>query len=150
MKGALGAVVLSLAVAAPAAAADRPLVVTIEGRPISSAGTPVAFLHHGIAYASVVELVRSYGGIVTTTAGATTVTLHARTVRFVPESTSVSLDGERLKLATPAFLYGGILYVPLAFFVTRVARGHVKVDAAAATANVSVGGERAPAPTASP
>lgn len=133
------AILLSIVVVAtPAIAASRPLVVTIEGRPISH-GASIAVLRHGTAYANLTELVRSYNGIVTTTRGATTVTVRTHQATFVPGSRSVVLDTVAMPLDTPAYLASGSLYVPLVFFVRRVARGRVRVDAARATADISVG-----------
>lgn len=136
-----GALLLAIALAgscgAAAAAADTPLALTIGGRPISRSES-VAFFRGSIAYASSVELVRSYGGLETMSGGATTVTLRSRTATFVPGEATAIVDGATVELPAPALLSRGLLFVPLTFFVTRVAGGTVRFDAAARSADIVI------------
>lgn len=126
-------------------AADRALALTIDGRPISRT-EPVALFHDGVAYASAIELVRSYGGITSQTGGATAITLGSRVAIFTPGSSIGQVDGARLTMPAPAFVTGGSLYVPLTFFVTQVAGGTVRIDTVAGTAAITLG----PSPTSTP
>ena len=136
MKRATTFVVSIALLAAPAVAADRSLAVTIDGRPLSR-GPSTALFHRDAAYADVDELVRSFGGLVTSTRGTTTVTLAGRSATFAVGRPSVVLDGRRIALAHPAFVVDRRTYVPLDFFITRIARGSLDVDATAATARIS-------------
>lgn len=149
MKRGVALVLLVVSLAAPALAADRPLSLTIDGRPVSRTGA-VAVLHRRLAYVNLIELVRSYGGIVSVSSGATSVTVRARTATFVPGSAQVTVDKEAAEMPGPAYVSGGVLYVPLEFLVTRVAGGTVRIDAAGATARIAVPADGAPAATASP
>lgn len=137
MKRVLATVLLAGSLGAPALAADRPLTVTIEGRPVTS-GSSMARVRDGVAYARLTELVRTYNGIASTTNGATTVTVRSRRATFVPGSGFVVLGGTRMRLAHPAFTDGGVLYVPLAFFVKRVGGGRIAIDPSMSSADISI------------
>lgn len=140
---------LSIVLASPAFAADRPLQLTIDGRPVSRNGS-VALFHRGVAFANLIELVRSYGGLVSIATPATSVTIRSHSATFVPGSPTATIDTVAAPMPAPAFFSGGVLYVPLAFFVSRVAGGTVRIDTAAATANIAVRADAAPDATASP
>lgn len=148
MKRLVATLVFASMVVTPALA-DRPLSVTIDGRPITR-GSSMARIHNGVAYADLTELVRTYNGIVTTTKGATTVTVRTRRATFVPGSSSVILNNRKLQLGDRAFMREGHLYVPLAFFVKRVGGGRVQIDRAMTTANISIAVDPVTPPTAAP
>ena len=131
-----GLVALS-ALPSAALAADRPLDLTMGGRPISRTG-PVAFFHGGVAYVSANELVRAYGGLTSQTGGATSITLGPRTAIFTPGSSVVRVDRAPLTMPAPALVSSGSLYVPLEFFVSNVARGTVRINAGSGTADITV------------
>lgn len=149
MKRIVATSVLASLLVAPALASDRPLSVTIDGRPITR-GTSMARIHNGVAYANLTELVRTYNGIVTTTRGATTVTVRTRRATFVPGSSSVVLNDGKLPLRDPAFMDRGALYVPLAFFVKRVGGGRIAIDRGMKTADISIAVDPVTPPTAKP
>ncbi|GAC1551570.1 MAG: hypothetical protein NVS3B16_26290 [Vulcanimicrobiaceae bacterium] len=149
MKRGLAIGLLYALLASPAFAADRPLALTIEGRPVARSGT-VAMLRGNVAYADIIELVRSYGGLVTFKGRTATATIHARTASFVAGRATALLDGSRVSLPRAPFTGGGTMYVPLVFFVTRVAGGSVRVDAAKATARIAVGAGAGAEATAGP
>lgn len=107
--------------------ADRPLTVTIQGRPISRSA-PVAFLRDDVAYASATELVRAYDGLETDTNGLTSITIGSHQAAFAVYKAAAIVDGTSIAMGAPALVVDGALYVPLEFFVTHVAGGTVHVS----------------------
>lgn len=149
MKRSMAFVFLSVLLASPAIAADRSLAITIDGRPVSRNGT-VAVLRRNVAYADLIELVRSYGGVVSISPAGASVTVRSRNATFVSGSASVSVDKTLDSMPERAFTANGTLFVPLQYFVTRIVGGTVRIDARAATARIALAPDALPQSTASP
>ena len=149
MKRCMTLLLLSIGLASPALAADRPLDLTIDGRPISRTGS-VALFHRNVAFVNLIELVRSFGGLVTLSKSGAAVTLRSHSATFVSDRATATVDAVPMTMPAAAFTAGGVLYVPLEFFVNRIAGGTVRVDAGAATARIAPGADPAPDASASP
>ena len=139
MKRILTALVAALALlaAVPALAADRPVKLTLDGRPVDSAGG-VAVLHGGVVYADVVPLVKSFNGLLTFQGDAVVVTINGVTGRFTPGSRTALINDGAVTMPGQTFKRDGDLYVPLEIFVTRVAKARVKFDSSKTHADIAV------------
>jgi hypothetical protein len=114
--------VLVMLGATPASAADRPLRLSIDGRP-ASRDTTVAKMRGDIAYADLVVLVRVFGGLVSIRGTGMTATVGAHSALFHTNDTKAKIDGTDMTMSSAAFKEDGDLYVPLAFFVKNVVPG---------------------------
>jgi hypothetical protein len=133
----LAAVLLSFSLAAPALAMDSPVALTLDGRPVDRHGG-IAVAHQGIVYADVVDLVKAFNGLLTFHHDAALVTIQGTTARFTLGSRTALIDQGSVVMRGPAFRRNGDIYVPLEFFVTRVARAKVRIDKSLAHARIYV------------
>jgi hypothetical protein len=128
---------LVLATAAPAAAADKNVKLTLDGRPVDRAGG-VALARGGVVYANLVDLVKSFDGLLTFHGSGALVSVHGVTVSFTAGSRTAKIGEGAQTMKGQTFLRNGDLYVPLEFFITQVARAKVKIDPALTKADISV------------
>jgi len=135
--GALGALIFAVSLAAPAAAADRNVKLTLDGRPVDRQGG-VAVLHNGVIYADVVDLVKSFNGLLTFQGTATVISIGASTATITVGSRTMKLNGGALTMRGPVFVRNGDPYVPLDAFITQVAKAKVRVSPDRTRADISV------------
>lgn len=140
MKKSLVALTLALALAgsiAPARAADSPVTLTLDGRPVDSRAAS-AMRHRGVVYGNVVNLVKSFDGLLTFQGNAVVVTIHGVTGRFTEGSRTATINDGAVTMAGRAFKYNGDFYVPLETFVTRIAKAKLHLNAAQTQADIAV------------
>ncbi len=139
MKRLLAGVMLAAAVAtaSPALAADRVVGLTLDGRPVDRAGG-VAVLHNGVVYADVVDLVKSFDGLLTFQGNAVVVTINGVTARFTTGSRTALINDGAITMDGAAFKRNGDVFVPLGAFITRVAQAKVRVNSARTHADIFV------------
>ncbi len=128
---------LALGALAPAAAADKLVKLTLDGRPVDRAGG-VAVARNGVVYANLVDLVKSFDGLVTFHGNGAEVTVGAVTATFTAGSRTAQINQGALIMPGQTFLRDGDLFVPLDFFVTQVARAKVTIDPARTRADIRV------------
>ena len=128
---------LMLAAAGPALAADSPVKLRLDGRPVDRAGG-VAVIHNGVVYADVVDLVKSFNGLLTFQGSAVQVSIGTTSARFTVGSRTVTINDGALTMPGQTFQRNGDIYVPLATFVTQVAHAQVRIDRARKTADILV------------
>ena len=134
---AASACVLAFSAPLPAFAADRTVALTLDGRPVDRNGGS-AVLHGGVVYGDVVNLVKSFNGLLTFQGDAVVVSIGNRTARFTVGSRTMKLDGVAVTMRGATFKRGGDIMVPLDAFVTRLAGAKLKVDAAQTHADIAV------------
>ena len=133
----LCALVLALG-GAPASAADKNVKLTLDGRPVDRAGG-VALARGGVVYANLVDLVKSFDGLLTFHgSGGVIVTINGVTATFTAGSRTAKIGEGAQTMKGQTFLRDGDLYVPLDFFVTQVAHAKVKIDPAQSRADIFV------------
>ena len=133
----VAALVLS-AIATPARAAGDPLALTVDGRPLSHAGS-VAQTRHGVAYVDLVEIVRTFDGLLSIHKADTVATIGHHEATFRANDARVKLDGATVRMPAAAFRSGGDLYVPLTFLVRGLLPGAtVRIDRAHHRATIHV------------
>jgi len=139
MKRSLAALALLAAVAfaAPASAADRLVSLTLDGRPVDRAGG-IAVLHDGVVCADVVDLVKSFDGLLTFQGKAVVVTINGVTARFTPGSRTATVNDGAITMDTQVFVRNGDIFVPLNAFVTRVAQAKVRFNPGRTHADIYV------------
>ncbi|WP_317997208.1 stalk domain-containing protein [Vulcanimicrobium alpinum] len=133
----LAGLLLALAIAAPALAADGPVRLTLDGRPIDRQGGS-AVTHGGVVYGDLLDLVKSFDGLLTYHGPSVEVTLNGKTVRFTRGSRTAQLGEEAVTMRGAPFLRQGEMFVPLDFFVTKVAGAKLRVNPARTRANIYV------------
>jgi copper amine oxidase-like protein len=143
----LGALLLGLS--APAAAADKNVKLTLDGRPVDRNGG-IALARGGVVYADAVDLVKSFGGLLTFQGSTLVVTIGSTTARFTIGSRTAALNEGSAAMPGQVFLRNGDFYVPLDFFITRVAGAKVKIDRSLARADISVSSSPAVGPSPGP
>jgi hypothetical protein len=121
----------------PALAADKPVQVTLDGRSVDRHGG-IAVARQGVVYADVVDLVRAFDGVLTFHGKAVLVTVRETTARFTVGSRTALVQQGSVVMSGRTFRRNGDIYVPLAFFVTRVAKAQVRIDKALEHARISV------------
>ncbi len=122
---------------APAAAADRVVKLTLDGRPVDRAGG-VAIARNGVVYANLVDLVKSFDGLLTFQGAGAVVSIGAVTATFTAGSRTAKVGEGAQTMKGQTFLRNGDLFVPLDFFVTQVARAKVTIDPALSKADIRV------------
>ncbi|HTJ24546.1 MAG TPA: stalk domain-containing protein [Candidatus Limnocylindria bacterium] len=137
MRRLLAALLLAVCLGAPALAKDSPVVVTLDGRPVDRHGG-VAVARLGVVYGDVVDLVQAFDGVLTFHRNAVLVTIKGTTARFTVGSRTALIDQGSVVTSGAAFRRNGDIYVPLTFFVTRVAGAQVRIDKALAHARIYV------------
>lgn len=133
----LCALTLALGAGAPASAADRVVKLTLDGRPVDRAGG-VAVARNGVVYANLVDLVKSFDGLLTFQGRGAVVTLNGVTASFTPGSRTAKIGEGAQTMKGQTFVRNGDLFVPLDFFVTQVARAKLTVDPAQTRADIRV------------
>lgn len=134
------ALALSLTLAgtcAPAVAGDRVVKLTLDGRPVDRAGG-VARLRNGVVYADVVDLVKSFDGLLTFQGNAVEVSIGTTVARFTVGSRTVTIDQGAITMPGQTFKFDGDVYVPLSVFITDVAHAKVRIDASQSHADIFV------------
>ncbi len=131
------ALIAAIALGAPASAADRVVSLTLDGRPVDRAGG-VALLHNGVVCADVVDLVKSFDGLLTFQGNAVVVTINGVTARFTAGSRTAMVNDGAITMETRAFMRNGDLFVPLNAFITRVAQAKVRINPARTHADIYV------------
>ena len=121
------AAALVLTLIAPAAAADTTVRLTLDGRPVDRAGGS-AVLRGGVVYGDVIDLVKSFNGILTFQGRAIVVTVNGVNATFTAGSRTAKLGLGSLVMPGPAFLRNGDLFVPLDTFITQVANAKLRVS----------------------
>lgn len=137
MRRLLAAFALALALAPVPAAADTIVRLTLDGRPVDRSGGS-AVLHNGIVYADVVDLVRSFNGILTFQGQALVVTVNGVTATFTAGSRTAKVADGSVVMRGPAYVRNGDLFVPLEMFITRVANARVRISPDKTHADISV------------
>jgi hypothetical protein len=120
-----------------AAAADAPVELTVDGRPVGSA--TVALQHNGVVFAEIGSLTRTFQGSLHAQGTSTSVHLpggYAGT--FTAGSAVMHYGGGAYTMKGAAFLHDGKLYVPLNAFVVKLARQRLFVDLSQTHANILV------------
>jgi hypothetical protein len=131
----------------PATAGERLVKLTMDGRPVDRAGG-IAVLRNGIVYADVVDLVKTFDGLVTFGAGnAARIEIRDRSGTFTPGQTGAVVGGVRVVLPGAPFMRNGDLYVPLEYFIAHVTRARVLIDPAQTRADIIVNMNPLPAKT---
>jgi len=139
MKKLLTALALGIALLAPgmsALAADRDVKLTLDGRAVDRAGG-VAVVRHGVVYADVVPLVKSFDGLLTFQGNAVVVTIRGVTGRFTDGSRTALINDGAVTMRGQTFKRNGDWYVPLETFITQIAKAKVRVNAAQTQADIS-------------
>jgi hypothetical protein len=121
------AAVLALASTTPALAADRVVTLTLDGRPVDRAGGS-ALARGGVVYGDVVDLVRSFDGILTFHGPAVLVTINGVTATFTAGSRTALIGQGAVVMRGATFLRDGDMFVPLDTFITRVANARLRVS----------------------
>ncbi|GAC1576544.1 MAG: hypothetical protein NVS3B7_09490 [Candidatus Elarobacter sp.] len=135
----IAALVLALSFAAPipAFAAEKMVKLTMDGRPVDRAGG-IAVSRGGVVYADLVDLVKSFNGLLTFQGDAVVVTINSRTATFTVGSRTMKLDLGAVVMRGQTFKRNGDVFVPLDAFVTRLAGAKLKVDGAQTRADIAV------------
>jgi hypothetical protein len=121
----------------PTFAADRPVKLTLDGRPVDRAGG-IAVLRNGIVFADVVPLVKSFDGLLTFQGNAVVVTINGVTARFTDGSRTAMINQGSVQMRGQVFRSNGDFYVPLDTFVTRVAKAKLTLNATQTVADIYV------------
>lgn len=133
----LCALTLALGVGGPASAADKTVKLTLDGRPVDRAGG-VAVARNGVVYANLVDLVKSFNGLLTFQGAGAVVSIGAVTATFTAGSRTAKVGEGAQTMRGQTFLRNGDLFVPLDFFVTQVAGAKVKIDPSLSRADIRV------------
>jgi hypothetical protein len=131
------ALLLTLALGAPALARDTVVRLTLDGRPVDRHGG-IALAHRGVVYADVVDLVKAFDGLLTFHGKTVVVTLSGTTAAFTAGSRTARLGLGAETMRGQAFQRNGDLYVPLDFFVGQIAHARVRIDKSLAHADIYV------------
>lgn len=134
------AFVLALALAGssiPAFAADRAVKLTLDGRPVDRAGG-VALVRNGVVYADLVDLVKSFDGLLTFQGNAVEVSIGTTVARFTVGSRTMMIDQGAIAMPGQTFKLNGDVYVPLNTFVVQVAHAKLRVDPTQSHADIFV------------
>jgi len=131
------AIALSMTLA-PVLAKDRLVKLMMDGRQVDRVGG-VAMLHDGLIYADSVDLVKTFNGFVSFGGvDATRIDIGRHVAYFSVGKAVVRLDKQRIVMPGKPFMRAGDLYVPLEFFITRIAGARVRVNPARTQANILV------------
>jgi hypothetical protein len=133
----LAALVLAVAVTAPALAADRVVRLTIDGRPVDRNGGS-AVMRNGIVYADVIDLVKSFNGLVTFQGPALVVTISGVTATFTTGSRTAKVGDGSVVMRGAAFLREREMFVPLDTFVNRLTTAKVRLNRDRSQADILV------------
>lgn len=137
---ALAAALFLIAAPVAAVAADHPVVLTLDGRRVDRQGG-VALAHNGVVYADIVDLVKSFDGLLTFQGAGNAsvhVTIGSNEAVFTLGSKTMMLGQGSVQMAGRPFLHDGDMFVPLNAFITRVASATVNVNPAQSRADIRV------------
>ncbi len=133
----VASVVLALLLAGPALAADRVVRLMIDGRPVDRNGGS-AVMRNGVVYGDVVDLVKSFNGLVTFQGPALVVTISGVTATFTNGSRTAKVGQGSVVMRGQAFLRERELFVPLDTFVTRLTNAKLRLSADNTTAEILI------------
>ena len=137
MKRLAALALLLCTTALPAFAADGVVHLTLDGRPVDKHGG-IAVMHGGTVFVDAVDMTKTFNGLISMrTGGSATITIQGSTGAFVPGSTTTVVNGVKARIPAP-FMRGGDLFIPLNFFITRLTRAKVRIDAARRRADILV------------
>jgi len=137
MKRLAALALLLFASSLPAFAADTAVSLTLDGRPVDKHGG-IAVMRGGTIFVDAVDMTKSFDGLINMVrGGGATIEIRGNTGAFVPGSKTAVVNGQKLVIPAP-FMRNGDLFVPLEFFITRVAKARVRVDAAHKHADILV------------
>ncbi|MFN2460796.1 MAG: hypothetical protein ABR591_08945 [Candidatus Velthaea sp.] len=126
-----------LASALPAKAADRPVTLTLDGRPVDRHGG-IAVMRGDVVFADASDA-KSFNGLISLRRdGSATITIGANTGTFVPAMPRARINSRSVLLPGAPFLRNGDLYVPLNAFIARMANARVRIDRRRARADIVV------------
>jgi hypothetical protein len=117
---------LSVAVAAAlvfagssaARAADAPVHLTLDGRPVDRTGG-IAVMHNGVVLADVVDLTKAFDGLLTfPDRRSVTVTINGTTVRFRVGTITAVANDKPFRMRAAPIMHNGDIFVPLQTFAT--------------------------------
>ena len=139
MTHALAALLLAFAVVSPlpAYAAEKIVQLTLDGRPVARSGV-IAVLREGIVYADVIDLVKSFDGLLTLHGDAVVVSIRAKTATLTAGSRTMKINQGSIVMPGQAFKRDGEIFVPLEAFVRNVAGAKVTIDADQSHADIAV------------
>ena len=121
----------------PAFAADKAVTLTLDGRPVDRNGG-IAVNRGGVIYADIVDLVKSFNGLLTFQGEAVVVSIGNKTATFTVGSRTMKLDQGSVVMRGATFKRNGDIMVPLDAFITRLAGAKLKVDATQTHADIAV------------
>jgi len=125
MKRLVAALAAVLLTVAPALAKDQLVKLTMDGRPVDRRGG-IALLHDGVVYADSVDLVKTFDGLVTFAGTSERIEIKGHVGTFTAGMRGATVDQDHVMLPGAPFLRNGDLYVPLEFFITRIASASVR------------------------
>lgn len=129
---------LALAVILLAAApADRNVILTLDGRPVDRKGG-IAVLRSGVVYADVVDLVKSFNGLLTFQGRSVVITIGSAYGKFTIGSPTAKIGRTVVALPGRPFVRNGDIYVPLTAFVRGVAHAKVTIAPDRRSADIAV------------
>ena len=120
MKRLVAALAVVLLTVAPALAKDQLVKLTMDGRPVDRLGG-IALLHDGVVYADSVDLVKTFDGLVTFAGTSERIEIKGHVGTFTAGMRGATVDQDHVMLPG-----NGDLYVPLEFFITRIASASVR------------------------
>ena len=118
-------------------AADTHVKLTLDGRPVDRNGA-TAMKRNGVIYGDVVDLVKSFNGLLTFQGNAVVVTINSVTGRFTEGSRTALINGGAVTMPGQTLRVNGDFYVPLDVFVTRIAKAKLTTNAAKTQADIAV------------
>ena len=124
--------------AAPAAA-DVPVVLTLDGRPVSKR-PGMAVRHNGVLFVDVVDLTKVFDGLLVFDGPRTVkIALRGHTATFTVGSPAARIDGKKTKLPAAPLLRNGDIYIPMSVMVgPRTGIGLNVIDPTHADLHVAV------------
>lgn len=137
MKRIVTALLMAVAMTAPALAKDRLVHLTLDGRPVDREGG-IAVLHDGVVYADVRDLVKAFSGLLTFQGKKVVVSLGSHTGTFTIGSRTLLIDQGAATMRGDVFTRNRDVYVPLDAFVRQLAHGRVSYDASRTHADIAV------------
>ncbi len=123
--------------AVPAFGADTPVKLTLDGRPVDRDGK-TAMKRNGVIYADVVDLVKSFNGLLTFQGNAVVVTITGINARFTEGSRTALINEGAVTMPGQTLKINGDFYVPLETFITKVAKAKLKTNPAKTQADIAV------------
>src|SRR5215472_10034188 len=132
-----------------AAAADVPLSIVMDGKPVALHGT-AALEHRGKTYIVAAQAVRVFNGLMSFGRdGWARIEIGGRTMAFSAGRSYAVMDGKHVPLPAQPFSLAGDLYVPLAT-VAKLAGASLAVDDDARVAKLTKGAVSFATPTPAP